>query len=301
MERVYSKTLELLAAILLGYLLKRKGLLSAQDTKVISKLVLWITLPCVIVKSLSGIVLGRELLFAALIGAAANGTLLLAAYALFARRSTQGYLAALFSITTFNISSFAVPVLSPFISTETMAGVLAFNLPTSIFTYALVPSCGVLRAEAGEHSWKQAAGKLLHSVPTMTCLVMFTLAALRIALPAPLVELASSFAGANTFLAMLAVGSLMEFSFSAKEVRQILPPLVTRFGTVCALALLIAVLPISQELRHALIMSCFAPAASTMPVLAYQSGYRGGSVAVTNSTYLLISVAMLSILSTVLY
>lgn len=301
MERVYSKTAELLTAILLGHLLKRKGLLSAHDTQTISKLVLWITLPCVIIKSLSGIVLGRELLLSAIIGAVANGTLLLVAYLIFSKRDTQGWLAALFSITTFNISSFAVPVLSPFISAETMAGVLAFNLPTSIFTYALVPSCAALRAEAGDHSWKQAAGKLLHSIPTMTCLVMFALAAMHISLPAGVIELAGSFAGANTFLAMLAVGSLMEFSFSAHDVRQLLPPLLSRFGTVCCLSLLICILPISKELRCALIMSCFAPAASTMPVLAYQSGYRGGSVAVTNSIYLLISVVVLSILSAILY
>lgn len=288
-------------AILLGYLLKRRGLLSAHDTQTISKLVLWITLPCVIVKSLSGIVLGSELIFAAIIGIAANGALLLISYLFFAKRDTQGWLAALFSITTFNISSFAVPVLSPFISAETMAGVLAFNLPTSIFTYALVPSCAALRAEADSHSWRQAAEKLLHSIPTMTCLVMFALSAMRISLPAVLVELATSFAGANTFLAMLAVGSLMELSFSMRDIRQLMPPLLARFGTVFALSLLICVLPISEELRHALIMSCFAPAASTMPVLAYQSGYRGGSVAVTNSIYLLISVVVLSFLSAALY
>ena len=99
---------------------------------------------------------------------------------------------------------------------------------------------------------------------------------------------------------MLAVGSLMSFSFS-NEGLQLLPPIMARLGTVCVLAVLIRLLPIRSDLCSALIMSVFAPAASTMPVLALQSGYRGGSVAVTNSVYLLISVAVLSVLSTVLY
>lgn len=300
MEKVYVKTAELLTAIFLGYALKRSGHLSPQDTQTISKLVLWITLPCVIVKSLSGITLGQELAFAAAIGAAANGALLLMTWLCFGRRDSQGWMAALFSMTTFNISSFAVPVLATFISAETMAGVLAFNLPTSIFTYAIVPSCAALRSETSEHSWRQAGKKLLHSIPTMTCLVMFALAALHISLPQAVVAIAGSFAGANTFLAMLAVGSLMSFSFS-NEGLQLLPPITARLGTVCVLAVLIRLLPIRSDLCSALIMSVFAPAASTMPVLALQSGYRGGSVAVTNSVYLLISVAVLSVLSTVLY
>ena len=300
MEKVYVKTAELLTAIFLGYALKRSGHLSPQDTQTISKLVLWITLPCVIVKSLSGITLGQELAFAAAIGAAANGALLLMTWLCFGRRDSQGWMAALFSMTTFNISSFAVPVLAPFISAETMAGVLAFNLPTSIFTYAIVPSCAALRSETSEHSWRQAGKKLLHSIPTMTCLVMFALAALHISLPQAVVAIAGSFAGANTFLAMLAVGSLMSFSFS-NEGLQLLPPITARLGTVCVLAVLIRLLPIRSDLCSAIIMSVFAPAASTMPVLALQSGYRGGSVAVTNSVYLLISVAVLSVLSTGLY
>ena len=300
MEKVYVKTAELLTAIFLGYALKRSGHLSPQDTQTISKLVLWITLPCVIVKRLSGITLGQELAFAAAIGAAANGALLLMTWLCFGRRDSQGWMAALFSMTTFNISSFAVPVLAPFISAETMAGVLAFNLPTSIFTYAIVPSCAALRSETSEHSWRQAGKKLLHSIPTMTCLVMFALAALHISRPQAVVAIAGSFAGANTFLAMLAVGSLMSFSFS-NEGLQLLPPITARLGTVCVLAVLIRLLPIRSDLCSALIMSVFAPAASTMPVLALQSGYRGGSVAVTNSVYLLISVAVLSVLSTVLY
>ena len=119
MEKVYFKTAELLTAIFLGYALKRSGHLSPQDTQTISKLVLWITLPCVIVKSLSGITLGQELAFAAAIGAAANGALLLMTWLCFGRRDGQGWMAALFSVTTFNISSFAVPVLAPFISAET--------------------------------------------------------------------------------------------------------------------------------------------------------------------------------------
>lgn len=301
MEKVYFKTAELLTAIFLGYALKRSGRLSPQDTQTISKLVLWIALPCVIVKSLSGITLGRELAFAAAIGAAANGALLLMTWLCFGRRDSQGWMAALFSVTTFNISSFAVPVLAPFVSAETMAGVLAFNLPTSIFTYAIVPSCAALRSETSEHSWRQAGKKLLHSIPTMTCLVMFALAALHISLPQAVVAIAGSFAGANTFLAMLAVGSLMSFSFSNEGLHQLLPPITARLGTVCVLAVLIRLLPIRSDLCSALIMSVFAPAASTMPVLALQSGYRGGSVAVTNSVYLLISVAVLSVLSTVLY
>ena len=301
MEKVYFKTAELLTAIFLGYALKRSGRLSPQDTQTISKLVLWITLPCVIVKSLSGITLGRELAFAAAIGAAANGALLLMTWLCFGRRDSQGWMAALFSVTTFNISSFAVPVLVPFVSAETMAGVLAFNLPTSIFTYAIVPSCAALRSETSEHSWGKAGKKLLHSIPTMTCLVMFVLAALHISLPQAVAAIAGSFAGANTFLAMLAVGSLMNFSFSNEGLHQLLPPITARLGTVCVLAVLIRLLPIRSDLCSALIMSVFAPAASTMPVLALQSGYRGGSVAVTNSVYLLISVAVLSVLSTVLY
>ena len=299
LDKVYLKTAELLLVIFIGYAMKRCGKLTAKDTQTFSRIVLNITLPSVVIKNLWDISFDQDLLWAIIFGFAANALLLLAAFLLYRRQDQQKWLAALFSITTFNIGNFAVPVLSSFISAKAMAGVLAFNLPACIFTYAIVPSCSML-AEQG-NSWKTSAKKILHSVPTMTCLLMFLLAAVHLTLPQPVYHIASSFANANTFLAMLSVGSLMDFSVPKAFLSETLPHIGTRFVLAGVLAASVFMLPIGADLRSALIISLFVPAASSCPVFAMQAGYRGGAVSVANSVYLLISVFMLALLSVLLY
>lgn len=303
MDQVYSKTAALILTVGIGYWLKQTGRLSTDSSRFLSWLVLHITLPCVIVRSLSGISLSLQLLNAAVFGAAANLILLLLALLLFWRRDTQARLAALFSLTTFNITNYIVPILNPFTGPEAMAGVFAFNLPTSAFTYAIVPICAGFLSPPREKTGKAAiiSKRFFHSVPTMTCIVMFLLAAVRISIPSPLLDVVKVFADANTFLAMLAAGSLVELPRSWRSSLDDMELIGIRLCIVCDMAaVLYWTAPVSPELNRSLIMALFAPAASCCPMLAIDCGYHGKQIAVVNSVYLLISVGILSFLTCVI-
>lgn len=303
MFQVYSKTITLLVMIGLGYGMRRTGQLQLADTQILSKLVIHITLPCVVIKNLSEIQLSKEFFVAILLGGAANLLLLLLAFLIVRKKETQDKLAALFSLTTFNISNYAVPILSAFTDAPTIAGVFAFNLPTSIFTYAVVPTCaGIITAERQQNVGKTVFTKLLHSTPTLTCIAMFLLSALHISLPTTAIQIAASIAEANTFLSMLAVGSLIEFSHSWNNSQSVFRLIAIRFSAVVIMAILLFHLtPIDGALRCALTMALFSPAASCCPMLALSCGYRGNQIAMVNSIYLIISVGVLSLLTVLFY
>lgn len=303
MIQVYSKTATLLLMIGLGYWMKQAGRLGPEDTRMISDLVIHITLPCVIIKNLYGVTLSLELLAAALLGCGANLLLLVIAVLPLQKQDVQRRLAALFSVTTFNITNYAVPILSSFTGAEAMVGVFAFNLPTSIFTYAIIPTCaGIISSERQKGEMKAAYEKLIHSTPTLTCICMFLLAALHISLPQPVIQIASSISDANTFLSMLAVGSLAELSNSWKEVRSGFLLIAVRLCAVSVMAALVYNLAlVEEELRRALVMALFSPAASCCPMLAFSCGYEGNQIATVNSIYLLISVGILSFMTFFLY
>ncbi|MCI9670950.1 MAG: hypothetical protein HFF49_05260 [Lawsonibacter sp.] len=303
MDQVYSKASALILAVAIGYWLKETERFSADSPRFLSWLVLHITLPCVIIKSLSGISLSLQLLKAAVWGTAVNSVLLLLALLLFWKKDTQTRLAALFSLTTFNITNYIVPILNPFTSPTAMAGIFAFNLPTSAFTYAVVPICAGFLAPPQKVTGRVAMvlQRFFHSTPTMVCIVMFLLAAMRISIPSSMLDVVKVFADANTFLAMLVVGSLVELPRSWRNSLCEVELIGIRLCAVCGMAAALWwMAPVQPELNRALIMALFAPAASCCPILALDCGYQGKQIAAVNSMYLLISVGILSVLTCVM-
>ena len=305
MNDVYYQTCILLFTIFFGWLLRRLGIFEQGDARTISKIMMYVTLPCVVIKNLNGVSLTMDILAAALVGLGANSFFFLLALITSRGSDRDDKVVKIFSFTSFNIGSYAIPVLSAFVSPAAMAGVLAFNYPgTALFTYGVGPTAANMVYGSGSrsNSLRLLRDNLLHNVPTVTCVLMLLLSLFHLALPDKIAGFFTSISGANSTLAMLSIGILLDLHLPREELGRdahiILLRLLAAVLSACAIYFL---LPASLELRLALVLVVFAPIASCNPVLALHCGYRGSRVAVINSMYLLISIACMSLLTLLLY
>lgn len=304
MGNVYYQTLILVLTICLGQFLHQIGIFSKDDARTISKIMMNVTLPCVVIKNLNGVSLDMDILAAALIGVAVNLLFFLQSLIFSRAGDPEDRVVKIFSFSSFNIGSYAIPILSTFISSQAMAGVLAFNYPgTALFTYGVAPTAaGMVYGSGEKHGLRMLRENLLHNVPTVTCLVMLLMAIFHIVLPASVAGIFASISSANSTLAMLSIGILLDLKLPKKDALQCVGIIGIRLAaaSLCA-AILYLLIPISDELKRALMLVVFAPIASCNPILALHCGYQGSRVAIINSMFLLTSVFSMSILTFLLY
>ncbi|WP_315077409.1 AEC family transporter [uncultured Clostridium sp.] len=80
MNEVLTKTGVFILIIILGYSLKRIGFFKQSDFKVVSKIVLNITLPCAVISNFNKLEMDMTLLFLVVIGIVCNFVMIGAGY-----------------------------------------------------------------------------------------------------------------------------------------------------------------------------------------------------------------------------
>lgn len=306
MNSVYYKTLTMMAAILIGYFCRRRGVFLRSDAKVISKLLMNVILPCVVIKNMNGLTLDLDILAAAVIGVLVNAFFFLQSFVFSRASDPEDRIVKLFSFSSFNVGNYVIPLLDGLLSPHALAGLLVFNyLGTALFTYGFPPVAGSMlysTEEAAGSVWRRLKDALSHNVALLTCVFMLALSLLRLSLPGPVAEICGTLGSANATLAMLSVGILLDLSFPKEELFYYLRIIVIRFGcaVVCALAVWFLA-PVSAELRRTLALTVFAPISTVMPSLALHCGYTGGKVANVNSLYLPVSIVAMTVLMLLLY
>lgn len=116
MQESLAKILSFVAFIVLGYILRRTGVLKAETFHAVSGLVIYVTLPCVIAANLNGIRIEGTMLLIALFGFAANILLLTYAWILTLRtkdRDMRDFIRL--NLGGFSVGPFAFPTFRPFI------------------------------------------------------------------------------------------------------------------------------------------------------------------------------------------
>lgn len=109
------KLTELLATILLAYGLKHLGIFKQEDGQVLSKMIVYITLPATIVNGVNGTKLTTLFLILAGIGLASNGIMILFAYFYGLKEKERNFRGLLlFTTGGYNIGNFAIPFVMAF-------------------------------------------------------------------------------------------------------------------------------------------------------------------------------------------
>lgn len=292
MTAVFVKSASFLFVILMGIVFRAIGIFGEKDHRVISNIVLKITLPAAVISSTANMTWKPELLLIPVLALVASW-LLIGLGMLMSRGKEKGErVLNMLNFPGWNIGAFALPFLQSFLGAEAVMGACLFDVGNSIMctggTYALVSVvCGGEKPDL-----KSVGKKLLTSVPFVTYVTMLVLVILGVTVPQGLLDFISPIASANPFLAMLMVGAMFRVEAKPEYLWSAVRVLGVRL--VASLVLAVAVFwlaPFSLAVRQGLAIMVFAPISVIAPAFIEKCGGDEGLASFINSLSILLGVA----------
>ena len=278
MDALLIKTGGLLLIVALGYLLKRRGVFQQGDARLLSRIIVNLTLPGALLSSFSAFRLVPSLL-AVLAAAAAANVLLLAVSAL-VTRGRPGPVRALYLLNapSYNIGTFVLPFVQSFLPPDMLLAVSMFDAGNSPF------NCG------GAYALTAAltGGERL-TVRSVLGILLLGLLGLR--LPQTVYTVAGMFGQANAFLAMLMIGLLLEPRIPQESRSDVLRVVLLRYGFGLAASAVCWMLPLPAGIRQVLALSLLAPVPSVSLAYCERCGCDSGAVGAIHSLCIPISLA----------
>ena len=295
------KPLSYVLVIVLGYLLKRMGFFGRDDHRLMSRIMMNITLPCTIVRAFSGF--SRDAQLFVIVGIGFLCALLPMVLIYLTTRGTNTRLRAyrMLNISGYNIGCFSLPLIEVFFGSTGVVAACMFDTGNAVMmtggsytmTSTLLKTGGGTRESAGD-----ILMKFLKSAPFDTYMVMFILMALNVQLPEAVYTLVQPAANANAFVAMLMIGMMFEpvgeRALAAETARE----LGIRYALAALFALACYFLtPFELTVRQTLAVLCFAPLSSLAPIYTDRCHSDVALASFTNSASIAVSLVLMLALS----
>lgn len=292
MAAIAIKSASFLFVILLGILLRRIGVFGEKDHRVISSIVLKITLPAAVISSTANMAWQPQLLLIPALALAVSWGMIGLGMWMSRGKSTGERVLNMVNYPGWNIGAFALPFLQSFLGAEAVMGACLFDVGNSIMctggTYALVSAvCGAQKPDL-----KSVGKKLFTSVPFVTYLIMLVLVVLGVTVPQGLLDFISPIAAANPFLAMLMVGAMFQVKARRDYLWSAVRVLVVRLAAALVLSVAVFQLaPFPLAIRQGMAVMLFAPISVIAPAFTEQCGGDEGLASFINSLSILLGVA----------
>ena len=294
------KPLSYVLLIVLGYALKRAGFFGREDYRLMSRIMINITLPCTIVRAFSGF--SRDPQMFLIVGISFVCSMLPPILMYLATPGVDTRLRAyrMINIGGYNIGCFSLPLIEAFFGGTGVVAACMFDVGNAVMmtggAYALTSTLLKTGGETRE-SARDILMKFLRSAPFDTYLIVFLLMALNVQLPEAVYTLAQPAANANAFIAMLMIGMMFEPAGDRTKLTEAAHELAVRYAIAAVFALACYFLtPFSLIIRQTLVVLCFAPLSSLAPIYTDRCCSDTALASFTNSVSIAVSlVAMLAL------
>lgn len=305
MINVLFKAISFIAIIIIGYILKKKGIFQEEDSKKIAVIALNITLPASVISSFASFDKNNMLFILMIIGLGANLFMSFTAFILSRKKERGIKILYMMNCPGYNIGSFCLPFIQGFIGAEGVVSACMFDTGNAVMTcggnYAL--SCA---AAGNENHIKFGVRdfilKMITSIPFDTYIVAFLLAVFEIKLPNAIVNLLSTTASANGFMAMLMLGLSLEFDIEKEYMGEIIKLLIIKYGISAVLACIVYfLLPLPLLLKNVLSIVIFAPTSALVPAFTQKCNGNVKAAGFVASVSIVISVIILTVLITLIH
>ena len=289
------------AIIVLGMTLRKLGVFRESDFRVLSTIVIKITLPATIISSFAGQTIDPSMLTLTAIGLGGGVAYLLLGYLLNLRSGKDRRAFEMLNLPGYNIGNFTLPFVQSFLGP---VGVITTSLfDTGNAVVCLGGSYGVASSvKAGGKFDLCRVGKALGtSVPFLCYILVVSLNLLHIPLPGPIIECAGIIANANAFMAMLMIGVGFRITANREQIGSMVRILSVRYAVSIVLALFCYfVLPFDLRIRQTMVILVFAPIGSAIPAFTAELGGDVGLSSAINSISIVISIIVIVTLLTIM-
>lgn len=298
MTGILLKTATFISIILIGYLLKLVGVLKKEDSRVVSQIIINLTLPCTILSSTKDITINKITVILIVFALLVN--VFTFYFGIVCKRKEQSRLlqsVSALNISGFNIGNYAIPFVQSFFAGSAVGYILMFDIGNALCGFGLIYflSCVHLSGDS-RFDIHELWNKLIKSVPFMTYLLVVVLSLLKQQLPEILLNPISVIAAGNTFLSMLLIGLLLEFNISFSELKNAGSIIGLRLlaQVICAVA--VWVLPVPVEVKIVMLFCVFTPVTSVTPVYCIKLGYTGTIPAIVSTVTMISSIMIYIVL-----
>jgi hypothetical protein len=278
LETSYAFLLSL-TIIAAGYLLKRIGFWGPDDGKTLTKVILNLTLPALILRTIIEIELTPSYALLPVICVVWSALVVALALLLFRRRPPAERAVIAMGSVGYNIGLFAYPLVNAIWGLAGLQYLAMFDIGSAFtnfgisFTLAAILSARA-RNEQADLRFADVAVLPLKSVPLMTYFVALALNLLGASLPRFIDDLLAVFAQANQVLVLLLLGLFLSFVFDRGQVRDILRVFAIRYvlGIAAGLALFFA-LPFDFLYRAVVLVAMILPVSMAVVPFSVKFGF----------------------------
>ncbi len=269
MLEVLSKALSFVFIIVLGYVLKKRGMFTANDYLIVSKIILNVTLPCAVISSFAHFKLDTSLLVAVIIGLSLNIFTFILALLMTRGQNNATKIFYIFALAGVNIGCFTMPFVQAFMTPFAVIAVCMFDVGNSIMctgmTYALTASCiGYADGRKDPLNIVNVLAKLRQSTPFMVYMTALVIAVLGVKLPSPVYVFTNIVGAANPFLSMFMIGMMFEITLDKRAIGYVKDMLLSRYAIGIGLAaMMLYAKPFADDVNQVIALAFMGP----MPII----------------------------------
>ena len=297
MTEILLNAFGLFLIILVGYAIKSWGLVKQADGRVLSTIIVTITLPATVIVGLNEMAINADFLVLAGLALVFNIVLVLFAGFITRRKSYHERVLLMYSISGYNIGNFTLPFMQsffplaiPYLFMFDVGNCVMIAGGSKVFVERTNP-------EAQEaNPWQMIRRSLFSSIPFLTYIFMVVLRTFNLAFPPQIINLSELFARGNGFLSLLMIGIYLELRLPKADRLVVLKVLLWRYGIALLLAMTIYFLvPMSNHLmKVVLTLVCLAPIPTFAVIHSVEAGVKEEVVGFLSSISILISLVMLT-------
>lgn len=291
------KPMSYVLVIMLGYLLKRAGFFGKDDHRLMSKIMVNITLPCTIIQAFDGFERDVKMFIIVGIGFICAFMPILLMYLTTGRVEKRLRAYRMLNIGGYNIGCFSLPLVQAFFGNTGVVAACMFDTGNAIMmTGGAYAMTSTLLRTGGEE--RESVGdvllKFIKSLPFDAYMMMILLAALGVKIPSVVFTLTRPAGQANAFVAMLMIGMMFEPAGDRALLRETARELAWRYLFAAASAALVFFCtPFELVVRQTLCIVCFAPLSSLAPIYTDRCHSDTALASFTNSVSIAVSLIVM--------
>lgn len=297
MTGIHVIFLKTLAVIAIGFLLKQTNVLTSEHGKSLSRIILNITLPAVILKTISTIELDISLFMAPLVCLFHSTVVAIVSIFLFRRESSHDKGVAQMSSVGFNIGLFAYPIILELFGSSGLSIVAMLDFGNAFIVFGLSYFLGYISSVKRAGQKLSLTGIIMlftTSIPFMCYLiaVVMNLTGVRFSgIPADVIDI---IAQANTGMALIVLGLTLDFRFESSHWKLIAKVIGLRYiaGLTLGIALYL-LLPFSHVYRMVILIGLVLPVALSIIPYSVEFEYDTRITATIANLMMIISFALM--------
>ncbi|WP_199883918.1 AEC family transporter [Anaerosinus massiliensis] len=261
MNDVLLNALSLITMIIIGYHLKKYNFVTLEGRKLITDIIMMVTLPCALISGFSDFKMDASLYYVILVSLSFNVIVCLFALIWSHREHNEVKAFNVLNMPGYNIGCFTLPFVQTSLGPFGVIVTSMFDIGNSIMctgvNYALAAE---IAGKGEQNKIRNFIKKMLSSIPFDVYMVMLFITITGIQLPHFVFYITSHIGSANAFLCMLLIGMLFEYKLERYQLVHVITILSVRLLSAAIFAFIIYYYTsFSLAIKQVVILTTFSP------------------------------------------